>query len=142
LSFPHEVGFGVDSFNNPKILSPTDTVTQIILNLFMMRPGNYPSLPHIGINIRDYLYTMADSIDVEGLKEKIYSQCSEILSFVSVGDVQVLIVPNPNDGQSILLIMIPLSGLADDATLLVGFKQGESNELLFNYQLQQTSQTN
>jgi hypothetical protein len=136
-TFKHEVGFGVDNFQQPKILSPQETVAQIILNLFTMRPGGYPSLPHIGINIRDYLYSLDDAIDVEGLKEKIYTQCSAIMSFVSIGDVQVLVIPNPNDGQSILLIMIPLIGFSDETTLLVGFKQGDTNELLFNYELQQ-----
>lgn len=131
-----ELDFGVDSFQKPKVLSMKDSVAQIILNLFMMRPGTMPSLPDVGIDIRSYLYRLEEDINVEELKKKIFEQCSEVLSFISLGDVQVLVVPHQN--QSILLIILPITGMGDeeDEALLMGFSQDENNQLLFNYQFE------
>lgn len=118
-----------------------ETVAQVILNLFMMRPGNYPSLPHIGINIRQYLYKLEEDIDVNELKEKIFTQCSQLLSFISIGEVKAFVVPH--EGQALLIVVIPITGLDDDDNALVlGFQQDENNELLFNYQFEREQMFN
>jgi hypothetical protein len=102
----------------------------------MMRPGSMPSLPHIGIDIRSYMYKMEDNLDADELKQKIFTQCSDLLSFVSIGDIQVFVAPH--EGQSIMIVIIPVSGVDDqDAALLMGFKQDQNNELLFNYKFEQ-----
>jgi hypothetical protein len=135
LGFKSEVDFGVDSFKKPKILNPKESVAQIILNLFMMRPGSMPSMPHIGINIQSYLYKMEEDLNVEGLKQQIFSQCTELLSFISIGDIQVSVVPY--EGQYIMLVILPIIGLDDtDSALLLGFKQDQNNNLLFNYKFE------
>lgn len=132
-----EVNFGFDNFQQPKTLSPRDSIAQVILNLFMMRPGNMPSNPDIGIDIRQYMYRLEGDIDVEELKEKIFTQCSELLAFVSIGEIQVLVTPH--EGQSILLVILPLVGFdeEDDASLIMGFRNDANNEVLFNYQFEQ-----
>lgn len=134
-----EVDFGLDNFKDPKTLSIKDSIVQILLNLFLMRPGNLPSLPHIGINIREYLYTMDTGFDVEELKKKIYSQATEVLQYVSLGDVQIFSAPY--QGEQVLVIMIPVSGLSDeDETIVMAFMQDEnSSELSYNYQFKDIS---
>jgi hypothetical protein len=134
LAFKSEVDFGFDNFQQPKKLDPKETVAQVILNLFTMRPGSMPSMPHIGINIREYLYKFEEDIDLEELKKKIFTQCTEILSSVSIGDINVFIAPH--NGQDILVIIIPLTGIPDDPALLLGFSKNTENELLFQYQFE------
>lgn len=129
--FKPEVGFGLDNFQKPKVLSLKDSIAQIISNLFFMRPGNLPSLPHIGINIREYLYQLDGDLDVEGLKEKIYSQCAELISVISIGEIKIFIAPY--NGMDILMIIIPIIGLGEEQNLVLAFAEN-NNELLFNYQ--------
>lgn len=128
-----EVDFGLDNFKDPKTLSIKDSIVQILLNLFLMRPGNLPSLPHIGINIREYLYSMDAGFDVEELKQKIYSQATEVLEYVSINDIQIFSAPYK--GEQVLVIMLPISGLSEaDETVVMAFMQDEnSSELSYNY---------
>jgi hypothetical protein len=136
LGFKYELDFGLDNFQQPKVLSAKDSIAQIILNLFMMRPGSMPSLPHIGINIEKYLYMLEEDVDLDGLKQDIFRQCTDLLSFMSFGDIQTFFAPY--QGQSMLVIILPIQGLdAEDEVLLMGFKKDQNNGLLFNYQFEQ-----
>ena len=134
-----EICFTLDNFQQPRLLSPKETIARMILNLFLLRPGNIPSLPHIGIDIQSYLYRLEDDFDPEEIKEKIYTQCAEIVSFISLGDVKVFVAPL--NGQDVLIVAIPIVGFEeDDSTLLLGFKQNEKNELSVAYEFQKAIQ--
>lgn len=136
MSFKFEVDFGFDNFQQPKVLNPKDSIAQVILNLFTMRPGSMPSMPHIGLNIREYLYKLEGEVDVDELKNKIYSQCSELLSFVPIGELQVFFTPY--QGTDILVIILPIHGLDEnDDVLLMGFQKSDDSDMLFTYQFEQ-----
>lgn len=137
MAFPFELDFGLDNFQKPKILSAKDSIAQIILNLFMMRPGSLPSMPHIGIDIASYMYMLEDTIDLEELKTKIFSQCADLLAFLTLGDIKVFFAPY--NGQSVLVVAIPIQGLDEaEEALLLGFTKDQSGSgLLFNYQFEQ-----
>ncbi len=136
MGFKYEVDFGVNNFQQPKVLNAKDSIAQIILNLFMMRPGSMPSLPDIGINIGSYLYMLEGDVDLEEIKTKIFSQCTDLLSFLSIGDIKIFFAPY--QGQSMLVVVLPIQGLDDDEQmLLMGFTKDQNNGLLFNYQFEQ-----
>lgn len=136
MGFKYEVDFGVNNFQQPKVLNAKDSIAQIILNLFMMRPGSMPSLPDIGINIGSYLYMLEGDVDLEEIKTKIFSQCTDLLSFLSIGDIKIFFAPY--QGQSMLVVVLPIQGLDDEEQmLLMGFTKDQNNELLFNYQFEQ-----
>jgi len=133
--FKSELGFGLDNFQQQQILSSKDSIVQVLLSLFFMKPGNIPSLPWIGINIRSYLYKFGDDIDAEELKEKIYTQCSSLIPYLNLGAVKAF-VANYNQ-QSLLIIVIPIiddTGTTTD--VLFGFGKNSSGEVLFNYQFE------
>lgn len=135
MTFKSEMDFGLDNFQQPKKLNAKDSIAQVIINLLLMRPGNMPSLPHIGININQYLYVLEEDLDADKLKEDIYSQCSELLSYISLGEVKVFIAPH--EGENLLIISVPISGLTEEEeTLFLGFKQDKSNDILFNYEFE------
>ena len=60
----HELTFGIDNFGKQNMLSKSESVAQVLINLLFMRPGQMPSLPHLGINIKQYLYKFEEDIDV------------------------------------------------------------------------------
>ena len=132
-NFKKEVDFGLDNFQRQRVLSINQSIAQIIINLFFMRPGNIPSLPHIGINIKQYLYNLEYGIDVDGLKENIYKQCPALIPYLNMGEVKVFVADYK--GQGILMVSIPI--LTDNTTLLLGFTKNNSGDILFNYNIEE-----
>jgi hypothetical protein len=132
--FKNEVIFGADNFQQPKILSSKESIAQVLLNLFFMRPGNLPSLPHIGINIREYLYRMEDDLDAEELKAKLYDQASVLIPYISLGDVRIFVTSY--NGQSLLIVSIPVFDDSQNNSIVYGFSKDQSGNTIFNYQFQ------
>lgn len=133
-----EVGFGMDNFNQPLKLNQKDSIVQVLLNMLFLKPGNYPSMPHIGIDIQKYLYKTANDIDSEGLKEQIFNQCAEIMSDISIGDIQIAVVDIGGGSSSgTLVIVIPLITTDDNSKetnmLVLGFQSSETGKVLYNY---------
>jgi hypothetical protein len=126
--FKSELVFGLDNFQRQKVLDSNNSLAQVILNIFFMRPGNLPSLPHIGINITSYLYKFEDELDAEGLKEKIYSQCSELIPYLDIGNIKIFVANYKGNG--ILMIAIPIIG---GDNILYAFTKDSTGNVLFNY---------
>lgn len=130
-----ELCFTLDNFQQPKMLGLKETVARMILNLFFMRPGNLPSLPHIGIDIEQYMYRLENDFDPEEIKEKLYSNCSELMPFISLGEVRIFITSY--QGKDVLIASVPIVGLdEDDSTLIVGFTKTNTSELSVAYEFQ------
>lgn len=137
-----EVGFGSDNFGKPKVLSDVDSISQVILNILLSKPGNYPSLPHIGIDIKSYLYKLEEEIDVLDLRSKIYSQCQELLSMVVSDDIKFYI-NRDDDGKPILILYIPVTVdteplSTDQEGIMFAFSNNNDNQegmsYIFKYQ--------
>lgn len=75
----YDVLLDVDSANKPKVISTFEMSVNIILTLLMMKPGHYPSIPELGIDIESYLHEYADdeSIPAE-IKQKLNDQCNKL----------------------------------------------------------------
>lgn len=132
MSFPKEVAFGVDEFNNPKVLSSKDSLVQVLYNIFVMEPHTMPSQPEKGIGIRRYLYKYREDIDTTELKKKIFVNCTDLLPFIEFDDIDVIITDY--QGQGIMLIVIPLK--ITDESLLLAFSIDEKNQILFKFQVE------
>jgi hypothetical protein len=131
--FKSEILLELNNFQKQKLLDPNNSIAQIIINLFLMRPGNIPGLPHIGINIKDYLYKTDTEINPDDIKSRIASQCNELLPGVVTGDIDIVLVPD-FQGKSILLISI---GIFDANTLHVGFtKNSATGDLEYLYEFE------
>lgn len=129
-----ELLFGLDNFKKPKMMSLKDTVAQQIINILLMRPGNLPSLPHVGINIQQYLYRHQESFDSEEIKQKLYNQCAELLSYISLGEVQIFITIYK--GQDLLLVVVPITGFDTDENLIVALTKVQS-DVVVSYQYEE-----
>lgn len=136
-----EVGFGTDNFGKPKILSIQDSIAQIILNILLMRPGNIPSLPHVGINIKKYLYALEEDIDVLELKNEIYNQCTELLPVLISDDIRFYI--NRMDGKDVLILFLPVyidssSNSNNDEGIMFAFTKEGAEGITYAYKYQKS----
>lgn len=130
-----ELDFGLDNFGNQKTLSEADTIAQLLLNILFMRPGQMPSMPHIGIDIKKYLYRFEDEIDTTALKNEISSQCSTLIPYIDLSSMQLLTVNY--HGEGVLMIIIPLMIRGNDENLLIGLKKNkDTGGITFNYQIE------
>ena len=101
-----EPDFGVDNFNNPKMFNESETLVNNLLMLLFMKPGSYPSLPNLGIDITQYLYMFFDEINTNKIKNDIATQCVQFLDCIEAGtlDVQKVFYNN----KPLLLIILPV----------------------------------
>lgn len=75
----YDVALDSDSMGKPKILSSFELIVNAVLTLLFMKPGQFPSIPELGIDIESYLFEYSDDkrIPVE-IKNKLIDQCQYI----------------------------------------------------------------
>jgi hypothetical protein len=75
----YDVALDYDSMYKPKILSSFELGINAILTLLFMKPGQYPSIPELGIDIESYLFEYSDDKRIPiDIKNKLIDQCSYI----------------------------------------------------------------
>lgn len=108
MALPRDIGLRKDDFQKSLIFNETDSLINYILNILLMRPGNLPSMPEIGVNIGQYITpNMKNEIDPDFLKGLISSNCQDILPYLSEDEI-IIGVLNDEEGRDILMIKIPL----------------------------------
>lgn len=76
-SLNYDVLLDTDSMYKPKVASTFEMGIDIILTLLMMKPGQYPSLPELGIDIESYLFEYSDDKKLPAqIKDKLMHQCN------------------------------------------------------------------
>lgn len=70
----YELFLGMNNFNEPDYVKGKKAIAQLIYNLLFLVPGTYPSAPHMGIDIRSYLFDVLSDVLLEDLRELIRSQ--------------------------------------------------------------------
>ena len=136
MPLPRDVGIEKDNFQKSKIFNEKDSLVNYILNILLMRPGNMPGLPHIGVDIGKYVKSdMSDSLNVDILKGLIVSNCSDLLPYLSSDELFVGIIRD-EDMRQYLAIKIPIvvegnSKEYDDVYYV--FYRNTLNNLEFNF---------
>ena len=75
----YDTPLDVNALNKPLVISSFEMAINIILTLLMMKPGQYPSIPELGIDIESYLYEYADDETIPGkIKEALNDQCNRL----------------------------------------------------------------
>ncbi len=135
-----EVGFGPNEFNEPTVYSPLESLGQIFYNIFVMRPGTLPSLPHIGIDIRKYLYRLEGSINYDELRQKVFDSCTQLLTFIKFGDILIKEV----EIKGIMTLVVVVNATIDDDSyaLVMAMRQGEQNDVLYSFRAESLRITN
>lgn len=136
MALPRDVGLDKDNFQKSKIFNETDSLINYILNILLMRPGNMPSMPELGVNIGQYVQSsMQSKLDTELLKGLITSNCEDLLPYLTSDDLFVGIAQDEY-GKDVLLIKIPLVvdyDSQEQKDIYYAFYRNELNELEFSF---------
>lgn len=129
--------FGVDAYNRAKILDESRTTVNNILTILFGKPGFYPSIPRLGMDIQQYLYTFEDEIDTTYLKSKLASQCSDFMDNIADGSFDI--IKTTYEGQPLLIFVIPTIISNVTNSLLLGVTITSKGEYKFNFTFNDTN---
>lgn len=133
-----EPSFGVDTFNEAKFKNETQTVATDILALLFGKPGYFPSMPELGINIQETLYMFWDELDETALKAQIAAQCEEFSEYIDDGSLDV--IKSSYNDQPLLLIVIPVQIQYTKENLAIGVTTDENGNIIYNYVYQENEE--
>lgn len=85
----YDTTFELNEFNEPRLRSEIELIKNTILFILFAKPGQYPSLPHIGLDIQSMLYSFYDEINESDLKYKIKEQCNAMGVYLNDGTVDI-----------------------------------------------------
>lgn len=131
-----EPSFGTNNFNQAKYKNETETVANSILALLFGRPGFFPSMPNLGIDIQSTIYMFWDEINTDVLKAKIQAQCKEFKQYIQDGSLDVIKSSYMN--QPLLLIKVPVQILEIRESLVIGITQDVNGNTTYNYVFDET----
>lgn len=126
-----EPNFGLDNFGRAKYANETEAIANAVLNLLFGKPGFFPSMPNLGINIQEILYSFWDDVDTSALKARIAEQCSEFADYINAGSLDVQKTMHNN--QPLLLIVLPTKVIDGKETLSIGITQDKNGNTTYNY---------
>lgn len=133
MALPKDVGYGLDDFQRMKVYSESESIARYILTILLTRPGNYPGLPHIGLNVKQLLYDDLNEFNATSLKEQIYEQCSALLPHIIGNDVYAGLIEY--NGTTFLLIRVSVEIDSKMQTINYAFYQDELREIKFDFQI-------
>lgn len=88
-SIGYDTTFELNEFNEPRIRSEIETLKDVLLFVLFTKPGQYPSLPMIGMDLSSNLYEFYDEINVEDIKSQIIDQCAILGSYINGGSIDI-----------------------------------------------------
>lgn len=127
----YDVLFDVDNTYKPKVISTFEMCINSILTLLFMKPGQYPSIPELGIDIESYLHEYADDNNiVASIKNKLHDQCNRI----NIIGIEVdCYIDQTSDGTNALVVSITgtdkLGYGADGSHVIIGITYDKLNRL-------------
>ena len=100
----YDVLMDTDSMYKPKIISTFEMCVNSVLTLLKMKPGQYPSIPELGIDIERYLHEYADD---DKIPLAIQSQLNEQMNRLELAGVNVdVYFDKTSDGTNAIVINI------------------------------------
>jgi len=128
----YDVVLDYDSAYKPKVISSFETAVNIILTLLMMKPGQYPSIPELGIDIEQYLHDYSDDKNISNLIiSKIYDQCNRLQLLPNL-DIQCNIEKLSNGFDALVVEITGDEQLAygnESEKVIIGISYDKLNEL-------------
>ena len=127
----YDVLLDIDSMYKPKVISTFELTVNSIMTLLLMKPGQFPSIPELGLDIESYLFEYSDDkVLLEKLQAKLYEQMNRLdLSGVEVEFHSEL----TSDGTPALLVVITgnefVSYGSKSDKVIVGITYSKLNEL-------------
>lgn len=86
----NELDFKLNGFGEQKVFREAEAVYHQLLLLLFFKPGDYPSLPKMGVNISKQIrYKRLDYLVGNSLKELIMQQIREYLTQIDVEELNI-----------------------------------------------------
>jgi hypothetical protein len=129
----YDATMGYDSAYKPKVISTFEMAVNIILTLLLMKPGQYPSIPELGINIESYLFEYADDKSIpKKIREELEEQCNRL----SITDITIDCIIDELEGNPALILQIEGSDRtvigSKSKKVVIGVSFDELNQLYSN----------
>ena len=81
--------FKLNGFNEQEIYTGTLAYAHRIKNLLFMKPGDFPSIPDMGINIQGYRYKALDDLVAGALRENVADQISKYIMDLPIENIDI-----------------------------------------------------
>ena len=85
----YDLPFEMNEFQEQRICSDLETLKNVLLFIIFTKPGQYPSIPQIGLNIKDELYTNYDEFDVNNFRTQLIEQCALLDAYITDGTIAI-----------------------------------------------------
>lgn len=127
----YDVLLDTDSTYKPKVISTFEMCINAIITLLKMKPGQYPSIPELGIDIEQYLHDYSDDKTVPmTIEQKLRDQ----LNRLDVTGIDFSVYYDQTaDGYSALVIKVEgndhLAYGMDSGHVLIGITYDQLNRL-------------
>ena len=110
-----EPTFDIDIYKKPKLLSEKESVAQIIL-----KPGNLPDNPDLGVDIEQYMYVDSDLSIGETIRTALIKTCGRDLVTANINNVSFITRKQEEDNSYVFLMQINISFKGDDKSTNLG----------------------
>lgn len=139
-SIGYDGTFELNEFNQAKISSEIETAKNALLFILYAKPGQYPSLPFIGLDLESILFSFYDELDIDDLKNKIAEQCKMLGIYIHNNVIDIK--KTKYQGQPSLMIHIeglelyPNGYMADSVgnstKYLIGITYNDLGKMIYN----------
>lgn len=123
--------FSINDFGNPRVLSTMESFVTDIMMILFGKPGFYPSIPSLGMNIQQYMYKFDDEISTEDLKVKLAKQCDDFSDEIDTGNLDI--VTTKYKGNLMLIFILPVINDSKHVQLSLGITTNTRGELVYNF---------
>jgi hypothetical protein len=128
--------FGANVYNRAKVLNESQTLVNNILMILFGKPGFYPSIPTLGMDITQYLYTFDDEFDIDFLKSQLALQCKDFVEYIRDGSFDI--IKSTYKNQPLLIFVVPTVMTNTETNLLLGVTVNEKGDYSFNFTFDNT----
>lgn len=136
----YDVTFELNEYAEPRIQSEIECIKNVLLFILFTKPGQYPSLPHIGLDIQNRLYSFYDDINESDLIYEITQQCKALNTFIDQGNIQIKKLKYRDQPSLIISVQgsesYPSGYMRDNRstmnTYLIGITYDELNNMVYN----------
>lgn len=123
--------FGVNNFLQAKFYNESETVANNFMTLLFGKPGFFPSIPDLGIDVHSLLYQFFDDIDVDALKSIISSQCNALMDYVISNEFQI--EKRYYNNEPFLLFILPIQDKSTVKHFTLGITTSFSEGIRYNF---------
>lgn len=124
--------YGVNDFNRPKVLAEDETYVNNLLMILFGKPGFYPSIPYLGMDVGSMLYMFEDEINVDKIKTDLAYQCLDFLPLIDNGDLDVVVTTYK--GRTMIIFQLPIIYKKKTTTLTVGVTLNDKGQLIYQFE--------